>query len=35
LHGELWRRPSPTLAIGGGLAMRQYNVLTASPVTGL
>jgi membrane glycosyltransferase len=35
LHRELWRRPSLTLAEWWRLAMRQYNVLTATPVTGL
>lgn len=35
LHRELWRRPSPSLADWWRLAMRQYNVLTATPVTGL
>ena len=35
LHEELWRLPSNSLAEWWRLAMRQYNVLTASPVTAL
>lgn len=35
LHEELWRLPSESLAEWWRLAMRQYNVLTASPVTAL
>jgi len=35
LHEELWRQPGPALAKWWRLAMRQYNVLTASPVTAL
>ncbi|MFA5262421.1 MAG: glucans biosynthesis glucosyltransferase MdoH [Opitutaceae bacterium] len=35
LHEELWRQPSGSLAEWWRLAMRQYNVLTASPVTAL
>jgi len=35
LHRELWRRPSQSLAEWWRLGMRQYNVLTATPVTGL
>jgi len=35
LHEELWRRPSDQVADCWRLAMRQYNVLTASPVTAL
>jgi membrane glycosyltransferase len=35
LHEELWRQPSEALAEWWRLAMRQYNVLTATPVTAL
>lgn len=35
LHEELWRQPSDSLAEWWRLAMRQYNVLTATPVTAL
>ncbi len=35
LHEELWRQPSESLAEWWRLAMRQYNVLTATPVTAL
>jgi len=35
LHEELWRQPSAALAEWWRLAMRQYNVLTASPITAL
>jgi membrane glycosyltransferase len=35
LHEELWRRPSDSVAEWWRLAMRQYNVLTATPVTAL
>jgi membrane glycosyltransferase len=35
LHGELWRLPAGALAGWWLLAMRQYNVLTATPVTAL
>jgi len=35
LHEELWRQPSDALAEWWRLAMRQYNVLTATPVTAL
>ena len=35
LHRELWSLPSGALAEWWRLAMRQYNVLTASPVTAL
>jgi membrane glycosyltransferase len=35
LHEELWRQPSESLADWWRLAMRQYNVLTATPVTAL
>lgn len=35
LHEELWRQPSSALAEWWRLAMRQYNVLTATPVTAL
>jgi len=35
LHEELWRLPSESLAEWWRLAMRQYNVLTATPVTAL
>ena len=35
LHEELWRQPSPSLAEWWRLAMRQYNVLTAAPITAL
>jgi membrane glycosyltransferase len=35
LHEELWRQPGPALARWCRLAVRQYNVLTATPVTAL
>jgi membrane glycosyltransferase len=35
LHRELWRVPSQSLAEWWRLAVRQYNVLTATPVTAL
>ncbi len=35
LHRELWRRPQAELADWWQLAVRQYNVLTAQPVTAL
>lgn len=35
LHEELWKQPSSALAEWWRLAMRQYNVLTATPVTAL
>ncbi len=35
LHEELWRRPSSALADWWRLAVRQYNVLTAAPITAL
>ncbi|MBE7539715.1 MAG: glucans biosynthesis glucosyltransferase MdoH [Opitutaceae bacterium] len=35
LHEELWRRPSASLADWWRLAIRQYNVLTAAPITAL
>ncbi len=35
LHRELWRLPAGALAGWWRLAMRQYNVLTATPVTAL
>jgi membrane glycosyltransferase len=35
LHRELWRRPPDELAAWWRLAVRQYNVLTAAPVTAL
>jgi membrane glycosyltransferase len=35
LHRELWRLPAERLADWWRLAMRQYNVLTATPVTAL
>jgi membrane glycosyltransferase len=35
LHEELWRQPSSALAEWWRLAMRQYNVLTATPITAL
>ncbi len=35
LHRELWSLPASALAEWWRLAMRQYNVLTASPVTAL
>jgi membrane glycosyltransferase len=35
LHRELWRLPSQTLAEWWRLAIRQYNVLTAAPITAL
>jgi len=35
LHRELWRVPSHTLAEWWRLAVRQYNVLTAAPITAL
>ncbi len=35
LHRELWRLPAGSLAGWWRLAMRQYNVLTATPVTAL
>ncbi len=35
LHRELWCQPSQTLAEWWRLAMRQYNVLTATPITAL
>lgn len=35
LHEELWRQPSTALADWWKLAVRQYNVLTAAPITAL
>jgi membrane glycosyltransferase len=35
LHEELWRQPPAALAEWWRLAMRQYNVLTAAPITAL
>ncbi|MBI2516447.1 MAG: glucans biosynthesis glucosyltransferase MdoH [Opitutae bacterium] len=35
LHEELWKRPAEQLSAWWQLAMRQYNVLTATPVTAL
>ena len=35
LHEELWRHPGSSLAEWWRLAMRQYNVLTAAPITAL
>ena len=35
LHEELWKQPSASLAEWWRLAMRQYNVLTAAPITAL
>jgi membrane glycosyltransferase len=35
LHEELWRQPGASLAEWWRLAMRQYNVLTAAPITAL
>jgi membrane glycosyltransferase len=35
LHEELWRQPGPALARWWRPAVRQYNVLTATPVTAL
>lgn len=35
LHEELWRQPSSALADWWRLAVRQYNVLTAAPITAL
>jgi membrane glycosyltransferase len=35
LHEELWRSPSHALAEWWRLAVRQYNVLTAAPITAL
>ncbi|MDR1010797.1 MAG: glucans biosynthesis glucosyltransferase MdoH [Opitutaceae bacterium] len=35
LHRELWRRPADELADWWRLAVRQYNVLTTTPVTAL
>jgi len=35
LHRELWRLPSQALAEWWRLAIRQYNVLTAAPITAL
>jgi membrane glycosyltransferase len=35
LHEQLWKQPSGQLAEWWRLAMRQYNVLTATPVTAL
>jgi membrane glycosyltransferase len=35
LHEQLWKQPSEQLAEWWRLAMRQYNVLTATPVTAL
>jgi membrane glycosyltransferase len=35
LHRELWRMPSHALADWWRLAVRQYNVLTATPITAL
>ncbi len=35
LHEELWKQPGSALAEWWRLAMRQYNVLTATPVTAL
>ncbi|MBX7122776.1 MAG: glucans biosynthesis glucosyltransferase MdoH [Opitutaceae bacterium] len=35
LHEELWRRPASALDTWWRLAVRQYNVLTAAPITAL
>jgi membrane glycosyltransferase len=35
LHQQLWSRPQSELAEWWQLAVRQYNVLTAQPVTAL
>ncbi len=35
LHEELWKQPNSALAEWWRLAMRQYNVLTATPITAL
>jgi len=35
LHEELWKQPSSSLAEWWRLAIRQYNVLTAAPITAL
>lgn len=35
LHEELWRQPSASIAEWWRLAVRQYNVLTAAPITAL
>jgi len=35
LHEQLWKQPPEKLAEWWRLAMRQYNVLTASPITAL
>ena len=35
LHEQLWKQPAGQLAEWWRLAMRQYNVLTATPVTAL
>lgn len=35
LHEQLWKEPADRLAAWWRLAMRQYNVLTATPVTAL
>lgn len=35
LHGQLWKQPREQLSPWWRLAMRQYNVLTATPVTAL
>jgi membrane glycosyltransferase len=35
LHEQLWKEPAEQLSPWWRLAMRQYNVLTASPVTAL
>ena len=35
LHEQLWKEPTAQLAEWWRLAMRQYNVLTATPVTAL
>ena len=35
LHEQLWKEPAERLAEWWRLAMRQYNVLTATPVTAL
>ena len=35
LHEALWKQPAAQLSEWWRLAMRQYNVLTANPVTAL
>jgi membrane glycosyltransferase len=35
LHEQLWKQPAEQLSEWWRLAMRQYNVLTATPVTAL